>query len=493
MKKNKILWLSIIVLITFALTSCASMFGPPTVTFIVDDQVYSKYTLLEEENTAQIPDSPVKQDNEFLGWYMDKNGEQKFEPTRRISFSTKVYGIWKYHDVTFSDQFGNDYIVKQELNKTIELPQNPTKSGLDFCGWISIKTNTAIKESSRFTDIEDNEYYAIWSNVKVTRRPDGYWAVYAVKNTKDTNIVIPSYVDGKKVVEIAQDCFKDNEYMKSIYIPSTISVIGARAFYNCDSLESLTIPEGIKRLPKEMAYKCAKLSEVNLQDSLLYLGDRLPDTGDFDIDKYSTGVFTGCPIEQITLPPNLKVIGHGCLAETKIKSYKFPASLQVIEQYALRYNDELTGITIPASVTKLGKHVLDNCDNLNTIYYNTDADIPVAGFENDKSLVFVKFDGSPRKIEKYAFKNCDNLETIYLPKSVELLEKHSFGYCNELKNVYLLNDTPGFITRVDDNPFEECEVRVWVYDIVKDEYEKVSYWKNGMKKGWVKTMVSSAT
>lgn len=488
MKKNKLFIFTISIFISIVLTSCASLFGPPTVTFIVDNQVYSSYTLLEGETTALIPESPTKEGNQFLGWAFDKKGETVFNENTRVSLSHKVYGIWKYYDFEFEDKYGNVDVVKQELNTYINLPNNPTNSDYYFCGWMSSKTGNVIDNNTVIRDVDDNKYYAMWSNAKLERRSDGYWKVVGVKDGWDSKIIIPSYFEGKKVVEIGESCFKDNDSIISVIIPDTITKIGNFAFYDCDNLRSLNIPEGIKRLPNKMAYSCDRLTDVTLPSTLLYLGDELPTGRDYDIEDYAYDIFTGCSIERINLPRNLKVIGHGCLAETKIKELVLPSSLRTIEEYALRKNNNLTSIVIPANVTKIGKKVLDNCKNLKTITYASSANIPVAAFENDKNLEEITFTGQPRKISSYAFKNCDSLELVRIPYSVELLEKEAFSYCDKLKTAFILNNNNGFITRVEGDPFKGCKVNAYVYSNAIDDYKKISYWKKGMDRGWVRFM-----
>ncbi len=56
----------------------------------------------------------------------------------------------------------------------------------------------------------------------------------------DTNLVIPSQIDGKAVTEIAANSFCNQTSLQSVSIPSTVTKIGNNAFSGCTSLSSVT-------------------------------------------------------------------------------------------------------------------------------------------------------------------------------------------------------------------------------------------------------------
>lgn len=53
-------------------------------------------------------------------------------------------------------------------------------------------------------------------------------------------LTIPAAIDGVPVTAIAADAFAGNTALKSIALPSTITVIGARAFKGCTNLSTMT-------------------------------------------------------------------------------------------------------------------------------------------------------------------------------------------------------------------------------------------------------------
>lgn len=60
----------------------------------------------------------------------------------------------------------------------------------------------------------------------------------------DEDIGIPAQINGKKVVKIASEAFKNNINIKTVEIPSTVTTIGAQAFAG-SGLISVTIPETV--------------------------------------------------------------------------------------------------------------------------------------------------------------------------------------------------------------------------------------------------------
>ena len=65
---------------------------------------------------------------------------------------------------------------------------------------------------------------------------------------QESDVVIPSEIDGKKVSEIGEEAFANCESLKNVIISDGITIIGDYAFINCPNLESIKIPNSIEEM-----------------------------------------------------------------------------------------------------------------------------------------------------------------------------------------------------------------------------------------------------
>ena len=61
----------------------------------------------------------------------------------------------------------------------------------------------------------------------------------------DTEVTIPSTIDGKKVTRIGNSAFSECTSLASVTIPDSVTSIGYCAFFGCTSLKSVTIPNSV--------------------------------------------------------------------------------------------------------------------------------------------------------------------------------------------------------------------------------------------------------
>ena len=73
------------------------------------------------------------------------------------------------------------------------------------------------------------------------------------------SLVIPSYIDGYKVVDIADSAFSSKS-LKRVIISDGITGIGWFAFYDCPSLTSVTIPSSVKKIGHSAFSSTAKFT-----------------------------------------------------------------------------------------------------------------------------------------------------------------------------------------------------------------------------------------
>lgn len=113
-----------------------------------------------------------------------------------------------------------------------------------------------------------------------------------------------------------------------------------------------------------------------------------------------------------------------------IKTIKI-IGIENIGDYAFDlYSDSITSVSIPDSVTEIGKEVFGDCVSL------TEINIP----------------DSVTKIGINAFKGCTSLETIVIPKNVTVIERGVFNNCTSLNSVKI----PSGVTRIEDYVFDGC-------------------------------------
>lgn len=85
---------------------------------------------------------------------------------------------------------------------------------------------------SNYLTYEDYTY-TVWNN-EVT--------IVGYKGDMDS-LVIPQYIDEKKVSVIGDRAFENCKFLNELILPEGIKSIGRRAFRNCKSLEKLILPE----------------------------------------------------------------------------------------------------------------------------------------------------------------------------------------------------------------------------------------------------------
>ena len=75
-------------------------------------------------------------------------------------------------------------------------------------------------------------------------------------NGEDTEVMIPSEIDGHKVIAIGSDAFSGCSTITSITIPDGIETICFDAFGWCENLKNITIPESVKSIENYLFENC---------------------------------------------------------------------------------------------------------------------------------------------------------------------------------------------------------------------------------------------
>ena len=89
-------------------------------------------------------------------------------------------------------------------------------------------------------------------------------------------VVIPSEIDGKKVVSLLgtksprfyDAIFKDCAGLTEVVIPDSISQISDSAFYNCVGLKSVTIPDNINLIGENAFYGCPGIADITFSKEI---------------------------------------------------------------------------------------------------------------------------------------------------------------------------------------------------------------------------------
>ena len=173
-------------------------------------------------------------------------------------------------------------------------------------------------------------------------------------NGSAENVIVPSTIDGTKVMIIEQDAFRECASLKNVEIPNTVIYIGCYAFYNCENLQKITIPDSIQDIGNFTFYNCKSLQKITIPD------------GVEDIGLYT---FYNCKsLQSITMPDSVESIGAYAFYNCKsLQSMKIPNNVKSLGSYAFYNCEALQDITLLSNVNNIGYGCFLGCDNL-TMY-----------------------------------------------------------------------------------------------------------------------------
>lgn len=230
-----------------------------------------------------------------------------------------------------------------------------------------------------------------------------------------------SYADSAKPVP-----WSDTK-VSAVVIQDGVTSIGWRAFYGQDLLSSVIIPSSVTFIDEDAFCNCTCLRSMEI------LGE--------NVFVY-THAFVGCPLKKIRIPnsihfenqwlSNCKIetagsIGSGC-------DYEFGWT-DSIPDYAFAGCSDLTSITIPDTVTSIGKGAFSGCFN---------------GYRREIEL---RIPASVTSIGEGAFSTCGWLTEIVIPDGVTRIEKSTFAGCVSLTRI----EIPQSVTSIGAYAFEDCE------------------------------------
>ena len=168
------------------------------------------------------------------------------------------------------------------------------------------------------------------------------------------------------------------------------------ASWNEQNVLQVTIPEGVTSIEEGLFMGCVNLVNINVSPSNNYYSSA--DGVLLSKDKTILVEFPAGRSGAYTIPGTVKSVLIGAFASCK----------------------KVTSVTMPDSLTTLGKYAFNCCDGLTKVVISKGVTvIPRDCFSNCSSLTSVTIPEGVKKIDESAFWGCKSLTSVTIPKSIE--------------------------------------------------------------------------
>ena len=254
-----------------------------------------------------------------------------------------------------------------------------------------------------------------------------------------------AYGENTHLTTIGDYAFFDCCNLLGITIPSSVTSIGYGAFWHSDLITVTFVDISKLNYIGRNAFEDTPWFDFLSWSDALYLGNVLYRVdpsydGVFDIDDgvvcIAGGAFEGCEdLTGVTIPSSVSTIGayafNECISLTGIIT--IPDNVTVIGESTFQNCIKLEGIIIPASVTSIGSSAFDYCLGLSSVTFAENSQLTSIG--------------------KSAFKYCESLTGINIPANVTSIGSSAF-YGSGIENITFADNSS--ISTIDNFTFGEC-------------------------------------
>ncbi len=246
----------------------------------------------------------------------------------------------------------------------------------------------------------------------------------------------------------------------SYVMPDTVTEIAEGAFQNCNDLTEVKISENVTEIVYCAFYSCASLSKVDLPSGLVSIGDlafqfneslesiELPNT----LETIGSNSFSYSGLTALSVPGSVKTIGESAFECAQIEELSLGNGVAEIFDYAFAWNP-ISAVTLPDSLTYLGKYVFCDCENLKTVSIGSGLQQIGDGAFYATGLESVTVPGTVKVIGEYAFGSCELLASVTLNEGISKILDCAFSNCNSLEGINI----PESVIHIDSTVFNACD------------------------------------
>lgn len=246
-------------------------------------------------------------------------------------------------------------------------------------------------------------------------------------NGSDTDLMIPSAIDGYTVKEIGNSAFEAKE-LTSVIIPDTVSSIGRYAFYNCNQLKRVTMPCSAEIMSKAF-YGCDSVDKVVLTKGTGQMTNYSSDPFLLEKDNsfMQTPWYRSKWKADVVLCNGIKNIGNYTFYKcNNVQSVTIPKTVSSLGIKAFYLNNALQNINVSPDNQNY-------CD-VNGVLYSKDKSTLIV-YPAGKSEISYDIVDKATDISDYAFSFCQNLKILNFSDSLKNMGASSIYDCEALKQV----------------------------------------------------------
>ncbi len=195
-----------------------------------------------------------------------------------------------------------------------------------------------------------------------------------------------------------------------------VTAIGENAFRNISTLlEYISIPSSVTSIGSDAFKDCSELDRVNIED-----------------------ITAWCNIQFANAAANpLYSARHLYLNGVEVTHVTFPNTMTSIQPWVFIGCINLTSVTIPTSVTKIGQGAFLNSGLTSVEIPSSVTMIEESAFQRCVKMVSVNIPNTLTSIEPNTFCECSSLTSISIPSSVKSIGQNAFFGCNKLEAVHI--------------------------------------------------------
>lgn len=288
---------------------------------------------------------------------------------------------------------------------------------------ISISKNLTVIEEGALAGCVNLEEFSVDDENPVFKAIDGdlYTADgkalvrYAIGKTA-SSFTVPENTEN-----ISESAFKGSLFLRTVYLPSSLTSIEASTFAECEFLASITVPDSVSSIKSRAFENCKRLTDLQLGYSVKEIEDR---------------AFYQCQsLISLTVPASVEAIGQNA----------FQNCYKLVEICNLSALNITTKSTTNGYVAYYALNVYHGSaddkrvwtDERGFTFYANGTTCYLISYSGDEyDLILPESVNENRYgIYKFAFYENTNIVRITIPEYVKSIDEYAFLYCHKLIEV----------------------------------------------------------